>query len=68
MREYANPFAGKSTSLAVLAIVSKASSLTATFVWPGNTGGVLTSSTLTLNVFVALKAGTPSSVTTVIKK
>ena len=42
------------------------SSLIVRFVCTGNTGALFTSSTVTLKLLVALKAGTPLSVTTVV--
>src|SRR5476651_1795897 len=56
-----------SESVAVLVMVSVASSLT--FVWKlaGSTGATLISLTKTVNVFVALKLGVPLSTTRVVK-
>src|SRR5712664_568223 len=58
--------AGKSGSVAVLVTINVESSLTVRFNWPGKEGGLLTSLTVTVKVFVALRGGEPLSVTTTV--
>src|SRR6266851_3558552 len=53
-------------SLAVLVTVSVVSSLIVRLAWPGNTGALFTSLTVTVKELVALKAGVPLSVTMVV--
>ena len=55
--------AGESASVAVAVNVSRLPSLTVLFVIAANTGPVLTSLTVMLNVFESLRAGEPLSVT-----
>ena len=67
VRTYDNTFTGRSPSDAVFVTVINTSSLTVKFVCGGSVGAVLTSFTVTVNEFVALRAGVPLSVTTVVK-
>src|ERR1051325_100387 len=61
--EYVRVFAGMSASMAAFVIVNVANSAIVCVATCGSTGAEFTSLTTTVNVFVALSGGAPSSVT-----
>src|SRR5689334_23183628 len=63
---YDRLFAGMSASMAELVTVSRVSSAIVRSGWAGKIGALFTSLTVTRKLFVALRGGLPSSVTTVV--